>query len=300
MPDLTSKEAMYLVLAALAVIGLVVVVDFVLFLAWAMRKEAVDAGQARPTFAPRWSLADPWIGGQLALILVATLTGGITAVAGYLSGGMRLAGGDLTGAALWAMLISVAGQNVVLVGVSGWYLFRKYRATATEVGLTRPSARLVVIGLAAGVGVMLLGGALELGLNWAIRHLLPVGLSATLRHLSAALSAESLTRPLSGSPGMYALFVVGAGLLAPIGEEFFFRAFLYNCAKRRLGIGLGLLVSALAFGFAHGGPLLVLAIVPMGLVLGIAYEWSGSLWVPILMHAVNNTVGLLAAYVGGG
>jgi len=54
-----------------------------------------------------------------------------------------------------------------------------------------------------------------------------------------------------------------------------------------------MVVSALAFALIHVSPLGVVLIFPMGVLLAYVYERTQSLWVPILMHAVNNGIGVL-------
>jgi membrane protease YdiL (CAAX protease family) len=55
-----------------------------------------------------------------------------------------------------------------------------------------------------------------------------------------------------------------------------------------------ILFSAVHFEFAGFAPRLLL-----GLLLGYGYHWSGSLWVPILLHLVFNGMQVTVAYVTG-
>ena len=90
------------------------------------------------------------------------------------------------------------------------------------------------------------------------------------------------------------IIIVLAVSLAPMAEEFIFRLFLYGVAKRYAGRVVGVVVSALLFAAVHGhlpsfAPLFVL-----GTCFAIAYEWSGSILVPMTMHALFNAVTLTA------
>lgn len=93
-------------------------------------------------------------------------------------------------------------------------------------------------------------------------------------------------RPSGGE--LAALLVVGAGV-APLFEELVFRGIFYGGLRRRFGpltAGAG---ATGAFAAAH----LLSAGVPWvqtvgGLVFFAAYEISGSLWAPILVHACGN------------
>ena len=90
------------------------------------------------------------------------------------------------------------------------------------------------------------------------------------------------------------LIIVLAVSLAPIAEEFIFRFFIYVVVRRYFGRIIGVLVSALLFAAVHAhlpsfAPLFVL-----GSCFAIAYEWSGSILVPMTMHALFNAITLTA------
>ena len=90
------------------------------------------------------------------------------------------------------------------------------------------------------------------------------------------------------------LIIVLAVSLAPIAEEFIFRFFFYGVAKRYFGRGIAVVVSSLLFAAVHAhlpsfAPLFVL-----GGCFAIAYEWSGSILVSMMMHALFNACTLTA------
>jgi uncharacterized protein len=103
----------------------------------------------------------------------------------------------------------------------------------------------------------------------------------------------------SGTFTQRILIIFLAVSVAPLAEEFIFRLFLYGVMKRYFGKVVGVIASALLFAIVHGhlpsfGPLFVL-----GSCLAIAYEWSGSILVPMTMHALFNAVTLLALTFAG-
>lgn len=83
---------------------------------------------------------------------------------------------------------------------------------------------------------------------------------------------------------------IGAVGVAPIAEEFFFRGllqtFLAGIVRNRwLAIGL----TAIVFGMVHlSQPHTITALTMLGVLLGYAYERTGALVPPILIHAVFN------------
>jgi len=82
-------------------------------------------------------------------------------------------------------------------------------------------------------------------------------------------------------------FIVG-GLLGPVAEEVFFRGILYGFF-RRWGVIVAVILSTLIFVVSHpinhGIPLTRLL---GGILFAVAYETTGSLIVPITIHALGN------------
>lgn len=81
-------------------------------------------------------------------------------------------------------------------------------------------------------------------------------------------------------------------VVAPIAEELFFRGYLFGALRRR-GLAVAALVSGTAFGLAHlgGSPLgFIVPLATLGIVLALLYERTGSLYPPIALHAINNSI----------
>jgi membrane protease YdiL (CAAX protease family) len=92
------------------------------------------------------------------------------------------------------------------------------------------------------------------------------------------------------------IFFVGT-IVAPCCEEFLFRGFFYRTWKRYLGpIGAGFLASAL-FAALHGSVAALAGLFVLACFLTIAYERTGSLLVPIGMHACFNFTSLFVLYL---
>lgn len=84
-----------------------------------------------------------------------------------------------------------------------------------------------------------------------------------------------------------AIVVVG---LAPVCEELFFRGFLYRALRLRLGIWVAALLDGIGFGLVHGSLVLVPVLGALGLIFCLVYEYTGTVFATIAMHAANNTV----------
>jgi membrane protease YdiL (CAAX protease family) len=194
---------------------------------------------------------------------------------------LRLLGPD-------GVFVVLLAQNAVFVGVPVLRVAALRREPLAEIGFQawRP-LRLALIGL--GLGLIILIGNVALGYLFS---------SAGIEQNQAA------QYPLY--PGDYAgqaLFLVGAAILAPVGEEVLFRGYVFNAIRqtfqaKRWGVPLAYLLSALGFMTAHSLSAtqgLIGLLIPtflMGLVLAMSVHRTGSLLPGIIAHALNNTVAL--------
>jgi membrane protease YdiL (CAAX protease family) len=95
---------------------------------------------------------------------------------------------------------------------------------------------------------------------------------------------------------MFNLFMIA--LLPSIGEELLFRSVLQPLLGRIFrNIHVGIILAALLFSLMH---LQFYGLIPrfvLGLFLGYAYLWTGSIWVPMVMHFVNNASAIIVFYL---
>jgi membrane protease YdiL (CAAX protease family) len=96
------------------------------------------------------------------------------------------------------------------------------------------------------------------------------------------------------------LFMLQAVLISPLIEELFFRGFLFSFLKRFTATWFALVLSAGVFAFAHANLGSVLQLWLLGIVLGLAYENTGSLLLPIGVHGCFNFVTALSLLVEKG
>jgi membrane protease YdiL (CAAX protease family) len=96
----------------------------------------------------------------------------------------------------------------------------------------------------------------------------------------------------------FLLTLLGAGLLAPISEELYFRGLIHRGLQHRLGFWPRVLLSSAIFGLAHFDSIgVVVSSFVLGLINAIAYEQSESVWLPIAIHVITNTFGVILLYV---
>jgi uncharacterized protein len=97
--------------------------------------------------------------------------------------------------------------------------------------------------------------------------------------------------PTDPTPAHIVLGVMAAVIAAPLGEEVFFRGFLFGSLRGRLGFWRAAAISAVVFAIFHVIPLLMVLMFFVGLALAWLYERRGSLVAPIGAHAIFNVIG---------
>lgn len=89
------------------------------------------------------------------------------------------------------------------------------------------------------------------------------------------------------------------GILAPIGEELVFRGVFQKIFTALFkNVHVGVWSTAILFSFFHFQFFGFLPRMFLGAVLGYAFVYSRTIWVPIVGHAVNNSLTVLVYYFG--
>ena len=102
----------------------------------------------------------------------------------------------------------------------------------------------------------------------------------------AALSPPAA--PLPDALSWNGLWLLAAGVLAaPLCEEFLFRGLLQGGLRRSLPAWQAIGIAAALFAIVHP-PAAMLPVFVLGLCAGYAYERSGALLAPMLVHALYN------------
>jgi membrane protease YdiL (CAAX protease family) len=76
--------------------------------------------------------------------------------------------------------------------------------------------------------------------------------------------------------------------LPAICEEVFFRGFCQTGLVYRYGSRVGITITAAIFALAHGDPWHIHLYFLLGFILGWLFYASGTLWIPIIAHLINN------------
>lgn len=141
-------------------------------------------------------------------------------------------------------------------------------------------------------------------MNWVIEANaslpLPEGIAASLRQLeeTAARTTEAM---LGGTDiGSLVMNLLIIAVLAGFSEELFFRGMVQRLfVGCRWNAGVAIWVAAALFSAMH---MQVFGFVPrllLGAFFGYLLLWSGSLWLPIAMHVLNNTIYIISRHCTG-
>ena len=106
----------------------------------------------------------------------------------------------------------------------------------------------------------------------------------------AFLSTTSLTTLLMN--------IAMIGILPAIGEELLFRGIVQQLFKKKFGNAhAAIWISAAIFSALHMQFFGFLPRLVLGAMFGYMLEWSGTLWLPIIAHFVNNVTAVVAYYL---
>lgn len=219
--------------------------------------------------------------------------------------------------ALVALVLAVA---FVALGI-GAALHRGGASEAVKIEQVLPGSLffpVLVAGVAAflryrGLRLIPALGLARLGpgrvIGWALGLVLLAFIFAGAANLLtlAALQGKAEQQPLvnlfrevarrGDTAAMAKIFFAGV-ILAPVSEEFIFRGFFYAVGKRYLGPLASGFATALLFAAFHLSLSAVAGLFVLAVCLTLAYERTGSLLVPIGMHALFNFTSLCVVWLG--
>jgi len=87
-------------------------------------------------------------------------------------------------------------------------------------------------------------------------------------------------------------------VLAAVGEELIFRGILVRLFREWTGnVHLAVIIPALLFSALHLQFYGFFGRLVLGIILGYLFVWSGSLWVPIIIHFLNNAMAVIVSFL---
>jgi hypothetical protein len=156
---------------------------------------------------------------------------------------------------------------------------------------------------ALGFDRMALGRAIALGIGLviAVVPLVAIASIATQRLLGPEAHEQELvtlfreTTQSSDVSGVGQILLAGV-VIAPLCEEFLFRGFFYAVFKRAAGAAASAAFTGALFAASHLNLAALPSLLVLALCLTLAYEATGTLLVPIVMHAIFNGAQLVYLY----
>ncbi len=177
---------------------------------------------------------------------------------------------------------------IISVGLAGFLVFRRI-SLAEIFGWKRMPLWQMALG---AVALTILALPAILTVSNLMAYALPKAYSEE-QQLVALFRAEVR----QGHYAMIASIFVAAVVLAPLGEEFLFRGYFYPVYKRYFGGVPSAVLTAVLFALLHANVVSFAGLFLLALCWTIAYEYSGSLLVPIAMHATFNFLNLAQLYL---
>ena len=138
-----------------------------------------------------------------------------------------------------------------------------------------------------GLGIVIVYGLLVLAVE-----------QVTGRDLSRLAEGNPLPDTDAMTSTVWAVLGLSVVLAAPLGEELFFRSLLFRAIGARWGLAAGMAMSGLLFAVVHFEISVVLPFWGIGVLFAWAYHKSGSLWTPVIAHAIFNGVSFAVTVSG--
>ncbi len=228
----------------------------------------LPVGADPPPRWPAWFAPAGFFTGFAVTLVVSVFAGIIATAAG------TDVGDDMPPELLLALTVL---QGVILCGTALFFANRIKRPKAWHFGLRRapfwPSV------------------------GWALLGMTAFFIFAILyTQLVAPDGEQSVTEDLGADESNLKMVLAGivVVVVAPIGEEFFFRGFFYRSLRSRLGILAAATVDGIVFGLIHYSGSETLELIPvlafLGFVFCLVYERTKTLYTVIALHALNNSI----------
>ncbi len=184
-------------------------------------------------------------------------------------------------------VLDAATKNVVLSGLIGnvaalgaailYIKLRRFRLT-TSLDIYKPKALSVIF-------CIILGVALNFFTDFAISIIpFPKSFYSTYEEIYSYMGN-----------GSFAVEVIAVAVVAPIVEEVFFRGIAYGTMRGRMPKWAAVVLSSLMFGAAHGNVLSLIFTFVLGVILALLFEKTGTIIIPILVHAAFNASSYLVS-----
>lgn len=169
------------------------------------------------------------------------------------------------------------------------HLFRRNKLAPADLGFRRPTPRL--FHLLWQIPVTIIACASLQGLSLALLPLLGVDTAP------AATANDSLADIGRLPVSLAVIAVLVVAIFTPLWEETLFRGAFLDGLSKRFRPAAAITLSAAIFAAIHIVPLSFVYLFALGIALALLRRFHQNLWAPILLHAANNALVVLIAFI---
>lgn len=180
-----------------------------------------------------------------------------------------------------AVLLSVIVSGLIF-GLIYWLRYRKSHKEQPRMRALTITPKTMVLSVVIGFAMVFVSN-LILALFNPLTML--VGMDFYMEQLNL------ISQLISGTS--LPLAIVSVGIVGPIVEEVIFRGLIFYYFQKRYSVKTAIIVQAILFGVIHLNLAQASYAIIIGLFLGYAYVYTQSIWVPIIIHVVNNIVAMV-------
>lgn len=237
-------------------------------------------------------------GRRVAMLLLTFVAGAV--ITGFASGIIMNLGGE--GKMVAMMRIATVVQDIFMLILP---------ALVTALIVTRQPVRLLALAPMPTGRMTLLAIVVMLvaspAMSWIIRLNASLHLPESMAEIEAALramedAAEGTVQMMLGAhtPGNLIMNVLIIGVMAGFSEELFFRGALQRLlGTTRMSRNAAVWVAAIVFSAVHFQFFGFVPRMLLGAFFGYLLVWSGSVWLPMLIHTLNNTLFVVLQHFTG-
>jgi len=206
-----------------------------------------------------------WV--YVLFFIISQLAGGGLAI---VLAAMGLAAGE------WTLVLSLLVANLLAIGLFLLWRQREVTWATTMAGVQGRNARRTALVFLMALPIIVLVNLIQ---------------EAFFPEIPDLVGEETFRAMMYNPVGLLTVAVLG-----PLAEELLFRGGVQGGFPTISG-KTALLLSALIFALAHLNPAQMPAAFILGLALGFAYWWTGSLVAPVCIHVFNNSTACVMAFL---
>ncbi len=124
----------------------------------------------------------------------------------------------------------------------------------------------------------------------------PIAQWVTELILKSGYDGSSILSLEINSPQMLILGIVFMAIVPAFAEEILFRGMMARAFKRKSYV-FAIFMCAFMFAIMHGNPIQLVHQFILGIVLCVVYFATGSIYAPIIVHFLNNTIAIVGSYI---